>query len=589
MSRATRSHGCYPLLLAGCLTSLSPSAALPQANTATLHGSVTDPSGASIANAKVTLTNESTRAAMTQESGSGGEYVFPFVPPASYALRIEAAGFKTLSVANIVLSAGQQARLTNSLELGQVTDRVEVEASGAIVNTVSAEQLKTYQPGEIKELPLQNRNFTRILILTTGAVPSTGSSTGVNMNGVGTNGTQWSLDGTNASGNTGANSPGVYQAPNLVDIMSIEGIQEVSAVKGVIPAEYENAIGGQVNLISKSGSNEWHGSLFQNHRNRALNARLQTLATKPALTFNQFGGSIGGPVKRDKIFLFADYEGYREREGAFVQGNVPTDSLRAQLLAAVPAYKMTLDAYPSPNQPVAPNATVGLYSAARAGQRDDDHVDAKADILFTSNNRLAVTFNHGTPIRLVPSIYIGNDRTWDNSLNRFSVSHTATTARFVSETRFGVTRATQVRGDDFFNAKDPNNSQEEFTGARSIPRFATGFGIGGPTAEANKSGGPLYTISQKFARSIGKHFIKFGGNYNYLTGTRNNPENPSFFYPTIDSMLRNAPSLTTMIIGNGDFSTRTFGFGGFFQDDFRITPKLTLNLGLRYDFYSNFR
>jgi hypothetical protein len=109
---------------------------------------------------------------------------------------------KTLTVAGINLSAGQQARLTNTLELGQVTDSVKVEATGSLVNTVSAEQLNSFQPHEMKELPLQNRNFTRILILTTGAVPSTGSSTGVNMNGIGTNGTQWSLDGTNASGNT---------------------------------------------------------------------------------------------------------------------------------------------------------------------------------------------------------------------------------------------------------------------------------------------------------------------------------------------------------------------------------------------------
>jgi outer membrane receptor protein involved in Fe transport len=577
-----------PMLAAGLL-SLAPNAAFSQANTATLHGSVTDPSGAVVANAKVTLTNEGTRAVMTQESGSGGEYVFPFVPPASYTLRIEAAGFKALTIANIVLSAGQQARLMNSLELGQVTDSVQVEASASLVNTVSAEQLKTFQPAEMRELPLQNRNFTRILILTTGAVPSTGSATGVNMNGIGTNGTQWSLDGTNASGNTGANSPGVYQAPNLVDIMSIEGIQEVSAVKGVIPAEYENAIGGQVNLISKSGTNQWHGSAFENHRNRVLNARLQTLATKSALTFNQFGGSLGGPIRKDKIFLFGDYEGYREREGVFVQGNVPTDSLRAQLQAAVPAYKMTLDAFPSPNQPVAPNATVGLFSAAQAGQRNDDHFDAKGDVLFSSNSRLAVTYNHGTPIRLVPSIYIDNDRSWDNSLDRVSISHTVSRAQFVSETRFGYTRATQVRGDNFFNHKDPSHPEEEFTGARSIPRFSTGFGIGGPTTEANKSGGPLYSISQKIARSAGKHFIKFGGNYSYLTGTRNNPENPSFFYPTLESMLRNQPSSATVTFGNGDFSMRTYGFGAFFQDDFRVSPKLTLNLGLRYDFYSNFR
>ena len=583
------SPGRIPLFLLIGLALLYPPLAQPQANTATLHGTVTDPSEAAIANASITLTNEGTQAVVVQRSGTGGEFVFAFVPPGVYTLRIELAGFKSLAAAGINLSAGQQARLTYRLDLGQVSESVKVEGSGSLINTVSSEQLKTFRPGEIRELPLQNRNFTRILILIPGAVPSTGSSTGVNMNGVGTNGTQWSLDGTNASGNTGANSPGAYQAPNLVDIMSIEGIQEVSAVKGVIPAEYENAIGGQVNLISKSGTNQWHGSLFENHRNRLLNARLQTLATKPALTFNQFGGSLGGPVKKDKIFLFGVYEGYREREGAFVQGNVPTDSLRAQLQAAVPAYKMTLDAYPSPNQPTAPNAIVGLYSGAQASRRDDNHIDAKGDILFSSSSRLAVTFNHGTPIREIPSLFLNNDRSWTNSLNRFSISQTVTKATWVSETRFGYTRTIQVRGDAFFNQKEPNRSDEEFTGARSIPRFTTGFGIGGPTAEANRSGGPMTTISQKFARSSGRHFLKFGGNYSYLIGTRNNPENPGLFYPTLDSMLRNAPASGTVTFGNGDFDMRTYGFGGFFQDDFRVMPKLTLNLGLRYDFYSNFR
>jgi hypothetical protein len=578
-----------PLLLLTGFALLYPPLAQPQANTATLHGTVTDPSEAAVANASVTLTNEGTKAVAVQRSGAGGEFVFAFVPPGAYTLRIETPGFKTLAAAGINLSAGQQARLTYRLDLGQVSESVKVEGSGSMVNTVSSEQLKTFQPGEIRELPLQNRNFTRILILTPGAVPSTGSSTGVNMNGVGTNGTQWSLDGTNASGNTGANSPGAYQAPNLVDIMSIEGIQEVSAVKGVIPAEYENAIGGQVNLISKSGTNQWHGSLFENHRNRVLNARLQTLATKPALTFNQFGGSLGGPVKKDKIFIFGVYEGYREREGAFVQGNVPTDSLRAQLLAAVPAYKMTLDAYPSPNQPTAANAIVGLYSGAQASRRDDDHMDLKGDILFSSSSRLAVTFNHGSPIREIPSVFLNNDRSWSNSMNRFSISQTVNKANWVSETRFGFTRTIQLRGDALFNRKDPNRSDEEFTGARSIPRFTTGFGLGGPTTEANRSGGPMTTISQKFARSSGRHFLKFGGSYNYLVGTRNNPENPGLFYPTLDSMLRNVPASGTVTFGNGDFDMRTYGFGGFFQDDFRVMPKLTLNLGLRYDFYSNFR
>ncbi len=576
-------------LLFGVALLWAPEIAWSQANTATFHGTVTDPTGAVASGATVNLINENTGATIGTTSGSSGEFVFTFVPVGVYTLRIELAGFKTYTSTGISLSAGQRAMQTFTLEIGNVAETVKVEGTAPLVNTVSAEQLHTFETTGLRQLPLRNRNFTRILILVAGAVPSTGSAEGVNLNGIGTNGTQWSLDGTYASGNTGANSPGVYQAPNLVDIMSLEGIQEVSAVKGAIPAEYENAIGGQVNLISRSGTNEWHGSLFENHRNKALNARFQRLDVKAPLTFNQFGGSLGGPIKKDKIFLFGAYEGYREVEGAFVQGNVPTDALRAQLLRAVPAYKLSLDAFPLPNQATGSGATVGLFSAAKAARRDDDHYDVKGDVLLTPNGRLALTFNHGNPFRSVPRIFLDDDRAWINSLNRASISYTLSKAAWVSETRFGYTRAIQVRTDGFFSRKDPDNPEESFTGARTLPRLSTGLGFGGPEGEANRSGGPLFSISQKFAHSMGRHFLKFGGNYSYLIGTRNNPEMPSFFFPDLDSLLANAPRSVTVTFGNGDFSMRSYGFGAFFQDDFRATPKLTLNFGLRYDFYSNWR
>ncbi|MCL6508113.1 MAG: TonB-dependent receptor, partial [Bryobacteraceae bacterium] len=291
----------------------------------------------------------------------------------------------------------------------------------------------------------------------------------------------------------------------------------------------------------------------------------------------------------DKMFLLGAYEGYREVEGQFVRGNVPTESFRSQLLQAVPAYRLSLDAFPLPNQPVSSTARVGLFTAAKRAIRDDNHADAKGDLILTPSSRFAVTFNHGSPFRSVPRIFLDDDRAWINSLNRLAITHTLSRPGWVSETRFGYTRATQVRTDGFFSRKDPANPDEPFTGARSVPRLSTGLGFSGPEGEANRSGGPLYSLSQKFARPAGRHFLKFGGNFSYLSGTRNNPEIPSFFYPDLDSLLNNSPRSVTVTFGNGDFSMRTYEFGGFFQDDFRMTPKLTFNIGLRYDFYSNFR
>src|SRR5262249_5270423 len=154
------------------------------------------------------------------------------------------------------------------------------------------------------------------------------------------------------------------------------------------PAEYEDAIGGQVNLVSKSGTNNWHGSLFEKHQNSALNARFQRVVTKPRLTFNQFGGSIGGPIKKNKGFVFGDYEGYRLSESSFVQGNVPTATARDQLINAVPDYKLALQAFPFPNQPVSPDAAVGTFATTQRAIRRDNHFDARGDIVLTSNSRV---------------------------------------------------------------------------------------------------------------------------------------------------------------------------------------------------------
>jgi hypothetical protein len=576
-------------LVSVCVLFLAPEASYSQASTATFFGTATDPSGAVVPNAEVTLTEQNTNAVLSTKTGTNGNFVFNFVPVGTYTLKIQAKGFRTLVSSGIELSAGQRIKKTFTLELGAVTQAVTVQGGAPLVNTVSAEQLTTFQPTQVQQLPLQNRNFARILDLTPGTVPSTGGPDGVNMNGVGTEGTQYSLDGINASGDTGSNTPAAYQAPNLIDIMSTDGIQEVSVVKGVIPAEYADAVGGQVNLIMKSGTNQWHGSLFENLRNKALDARLQTLSTKPSLVYNQFGGSLGGPIKKNKIFIFGDYEAYRVVEGQLVQGNAPTQTLRTQLLNAVPDYKYALDAFPLPNQPTAPGALVGLFQTAKGALWHDNHFDFHGDVLLTPNSRLSVIYNRGTPVRTTPRYYIKDSRSWLNTMNRVGLSYTLSKVNWVFETKFGFNKAIQVRTDEFYSQLNPNQSQESFSGAQRLPDLQTGIGFGGPDGEANHSGGPALSFSEKIAHVMGRHSIKFGGDFIRVTGTRNNPQIPDFYYPTLDALLTNSPASLTATFGNGDFSMRSYEFGGFAQDDFQVNRKLTVNAGLRYDFYSNFR
>lgn len=409
----------FAVLLLSSVFLINPRTAWSQANTATFLGRLTDPTGALIPGADVTLTNQDTQITQTKTTSSTGDFAFTFVSPGNYQLSINAQGFKPYVSTGITLTAGQQVRQTFSLELGEVTETVSVEGSAPLVNTVSAQQLENYSLTDARELPLQNRNFTDLLKISAGVVPSTGAQgTGVNLNGIGRNGTVYSVDGTNASGNTGSNNPGVYQGGNLVDVMSVDAIADVSIVKGAIPAEYSNALGGQVNVVSKSGTNSWHGSVFANNQTSTLAARYQRSDTKPRLVFNQFGGSVGGPIVPNRIFVFGAYEGYRYSESSFVQGNVPTQSTRDQLLAAVPDYELSLQALPLPNQPTDPGAAVGLFQATRAARRKDNHVDLRGDIVLTNTSRLSLTYNHGEPYRTIARYYIDDPRIYYNRFFR---------------------------------------------------------------------------------------------------------------------------------------------------------------------------
>jgi hypothetical protein len=201
---------------------------------------------------------------------------------------------------------------------------------------------------------------------------------------------------------------------------------------------------------------------------------------------------------------------------------------------------------------------------------------------------LTVTYNRGTPYWLIPRYYIEDARTYVNNLNRGSVSYLTGGNSWTSETRFGYNRTIQDRLDQFFNLIDPNHPDEAIAFGRRLPDLQTSLGWSGPSGEINHSGGPLWQLTEKYARYIGPHSLKFGADYHRSIGTRNNPQIPDFLYSSFDALLANQPSQVTSTLGSGLYTGRMYEWGLFAQDDWKINPKLTLNLGLRYDFYSKF-
>src|SRR5439155_10891677 len=347
-----------------------------QVTTATVYGTVVDTSGARIPGATVNLTQQETGAVTTKLSTETGEFQFDFLRPGTYTLSIELSGFKKYQATGIQFVAGQSVRQTYTLEVGQTTETVQEEASAPLVNTVSAEQQQTFTMATVTELPLARRNFSGILNIGTGVTTAGGgSSEGLRMNGVGRSGTGFAVDGTDANGNLESRGAQNFNAASYVDTLSLEAISEVSTVKGVLPAEYGGVLGGQINVLTRSGTNQFHGSVFENFQAENLNARDPFLATKPPFTYNQFGGSGGGAIKPNRIFLFGVYEGYRESQFLRIEGNVPTPTMRATLLRAQPVFADALAPIPLPNQPFAANANAALYVGTGSAIRRDNHVD----------------------------------------------------------------------------------------------------------------------------------------------------------------------------------------------------------------------
>jgi len=563
---------------------LLPAASLmAQVTTATFYGIVTDTSGAAVAGASATLSEQSTSAASTRTADNAGEFTFEFLHVGTYTLRIEAKGFKAYVLTGLELSAGQNVRRSFALQLGEVNESVSVTSDLVEVNTVDAEQRQSFSRQETQELPVARRNFSNLLSIGTG-VSST--SSGVRLNGLGSNGTRVTVDGTNATGNSEASYISMYQAFNYIQTLSLEAIQEVQVIKGVAPAEYGQQLSGTVNLITRSGTNSWHGSALENFQSDHLNARNQFLLTKSPDRFNQFGGSLGGPIRRNKIFIFGAYEGYRETTSGLVSGNVPTAKLRAQMLGAVPAFKTILDSFPLPNQPVSATADSGFYQGAGPILAHENHAVVKGDIRINDSTSAAFTYTRGRPYRYVAS-YTTNAQDWQGYQERGTANLITSGAGWTSETRFGYNFNEVDRNQAFwFDALDPSRPESSY-GSRRFPTV-TVPGLFTSGAEFNNRYGPLWSLEEKYARHLGKHSLKFGGIFTQRGSGRVNIQVPNLQYANVTDLLANVPSAIQVFFGQPRYLGRNKEAGFFAQDDWRVNSRLVVNIGARYDFFGHY-
>ncbi|MGC8794358.1 MAG: carboxypeptidase regulatory-like domain-containing protein, partial [Bryobacteraceae bacterium] len=313
--------------------------ALAQSNVASITGIVTDPSGAVIPGAEITATSRDTGLVSRTRTNEAGVYLLPSLLAGAYDIAASAGGFKRLEIRNQVLSAGERLRLDLTLEVGQLTEQVEVQATVTPLMQESAEISETITAAEIRNIPLNTRTPYGLLVLTpgvsgTGNDPSQFVDTDVNV----------SISGSRHRGNVfvvdGASTTHIGGIPERIG--SIEAIHEFKVLTSPYSAEYGRTAGAVVSFQVKSGTQSFHGSLYEFHRNNALNAsNWQNNANnvKPtALIRNEFGGTLGGPVPgmRKRMFFFASYEGLRDRIPQNRTRTIPDPALRTGNFAGLP-------------------------------------------------------------------------------------------------------------------------------------------------------------------------------------------------------------------------------------------------------------
>ncbi len=619
------------LLVLGLALSLVP-VAVAQTVTATLTGTVSDQSGALVPNVKVLATHQGTRIEYSAQSNDSGIYTIPFLPIGKYVVTAEISGFKKLVTNPIKLEVNQIARVDLKLELGEVTQVVDVTGVAPVLQTESTTVGQVISGNTIGNLLLNGRNFQQLTLIAPGALsPNLRGFGGAEadarpyVNGNREQGNAFLLDGVSVD-ETIDNRIG-YR-PN------IDALAEFKIETNNSSAEFGNVTGAITNMSTKSGTNEFHGNVFEFFRNDAMDANRwennKGGAPKSKLRLNIFGGTVGGPIVKDKLFFFGAYQETRQRTGGGTTASVaPIEWRRGDLSSISTVIRDPLTGQPFPNNqipvarfsPVArallsdttlyPLATrlgtnvTNNYATQTADEVDNRQFDAKIDAKLSSADsiwgRYSAGFLDGDGVRgtLPATITTARSRRPQNFVLTWSRTISAST---INEARIGFNRATVVSDYNDWAGVGNANAKIGIAGSQAIPglssiRIGQGLTDVGTafTNERNYTNTFHYGDNLSIAR--GKHFFKMGGQWQRYQQNRYYPGNNGllgFFAYNITSFTGSQfadfllDQLSQKGIGStsGTWGHRQNRIGLFFQDDFKVKNNLTLNLGMRWEYTS---
>ena len=600
-----------------------------QYTSTSLHGTVADASSAAVPEARVTVKNTATGFTQNSTTSSAGVFQFPRLPVGPYELKVEKEGFSTYIQSGITLVVNQPADVSVALQVGQVTNQLTVTAEAELVTTRSGVGSQVIGQVAIQELPLNGRRPERLMYLAAGTVDAGRNSCRIcGQGGVYPGEETPSVNGANIPGSVGGQVNFQMDGGDHNDTYlntsqpfpNPDAVQEFSLLSSNFSAEYGNAGGGVVNIVTRSGTNGIHGSLFEFVRNGKFNARQFFAIAQDSLKRNQFGGSVGGPIKKNKLFYFGTYQGTRVRNApSGIVQFVPTAAQRLgdftgskQLVDPVTGVPVPGNLIPASSlSPVAqyfmkniplPNGPAGQLTFAGAPIRQtDDQMMVKMDYVMGrqqfSGHYFYTNFNN-PPVSAAGNVLADPGTGSQVRVQSVAVNHTFTVSpTFLFNTTFGYNQQT---GTSFssapFSFADAGSSilgpQDSTLKAPPELSLSVSGGFSISTSHLGQFNRGDYAIREVVTKIAGSHEIKFGGEavriYNLLNNTYQMAGNFSFNgqlsgVGLADFMFGRASSFSQ---GGGEFKNlKGTKWGVFFQDDWKVLPRLALNLGIRWDPY----
>jgi hypothetical protein len=580
-------------------------AALAQLPTATILGTITDSSGAVIPGASLTARHVETGQTRTTISGENGSYRFAALPVGGYELRVELPGFQTAVHTGLTLAVAEEAVVNFTLQAGTVQETVTVTSEASLVNTTSGSLGGLVNEQKIADLPLNGRNYIDLSLLQPGVTQQINKASGIEGTFFSSNGAPWRsnnymLDGAIMQ-NFGATSTSAMDGSTL----GVEGIREYRVITNSFSAEYGMTMGSQMVMVSKGGTNSLHGSMFHFLRNSALDARNFFDSRKPGFQRNNFGGSLGGPIARDKLFVFGTYEGLRQRLGQTrvldtigagcrgAAGATITSAACPQLGSGTPSVMIApviaplLPLYPTPNLP---GKNQFNYSPPQP-DRDDfgqvrlDHILSPKDSWF---GRYTITDGE----QILPNEFPQFPSTGAvrSQFTTFAENHVFSPTE-LNTFRFSYSRFHR----DVNVPSDIIGPQYSFLPSQPIGVIQIG-GITnfGPTNNLrNEQKQNIFSWSDDLFYTRGPHSWKLGTLINRYQQFVYSPAvlRGTITFANLATFLQGIPSVI-QALSPGSIADRTYGyttFGFYTQDDWRVRSNLTLNLGLRYEFFTTLK